>query len=131
VNTIVADEKRGVTVRAVLENQGGSYNSQISQVTAAGGRVKDLHLVDRLLRARQGDRRRLRHIDREGIPGSGAHEHDAARAVGGALFGSQPRVPHGSRLGGVAEHPVFVGLARGGESGVGVVDGGDDVTVQV
>ena len=40
MNAIVADEHRGVTVRAVLENQGGSYNSQISQVTGAGGSVK-------------------------------------------------------------------------------------------
>ncbi|QUQ64011.1 phospholipase D-like domain-containing protein [Kutzneria sp. CA-103260] len=40
VNAMVADAQRGVAVRAVLENQNGSYNSQISQLTAAGGQVK-------------------------------------------------------------------------------------------
>jgi PLD-like domain/Putative Ig domain len=38
VNAIVADEKRGVTVRVVVENP-SSYSAEISQVTAAGGRV--------------------------------------------------------------------------------------------
>ncbi len=40
VNAIVADAQRGVTVRAVLENENGSYNSEISKVTSAGGQVK-------------------------------------------------------------------------------------------
>src|SRR5579875_2063354 len=40
VNAIVADEKRGVTVRVVAEDQGGSYDSELNQVTAAGGQVK-------------------------------------------------------------------------------------------
>jgi hypothetical protein len=40
VNAMVADAQRGVAVRAVLENQSGAYNSEISQLTAAGGQVK-------------------------------------------------------------------------------------------
>jgi len=40
VNAMVADAQRGVAVRAVLENQNGSYNTQISQLTSAGGQVK-------------------------------------------------------------------------------------------
>jgi hypothetical protein len=40
VNAVVADAQRGVTVRAVLENENGSYNSEISQLTSAGGQVK-------------------------------------------------------------------------------------------
>ncbi|HEV2638847.1 MAG TPA: phospholipase D-like domain-containing protein [Actinocrinis sp.] len=39
INAIVADEKRGVTVRAVLENESSAYNSEISEITAAGGTV--------------------------------------------------------------------------------------------
>ncbi|NUP47185.1 MAG: hypothetical protein HOW97_07700 [Catenulispora sp.] len=39
INAIVAAAQRGVAVRCVLENTGGSYNSQISQVQAAGAQV--------------------------------------------------------------------------------------------
>ncbi|MFD0631783.1 phospholipase D-like domain-containing protein [Catenulispora yoronensis] len=39
INAIVAAAQRGVTVRCVLENTGGSYNSEISQVQAAGVQV--------------------------------------------------------------------------------------------
>jgi hypothetical protein len=39
VNAIVADAKRGVTVRCVLENESNTYASEISEVTAAGGKV--------------------------------------------------------------------------------------------
>ena len=39
VNAIVADAKRGVTVRCVLENEDSDYASEISEVTAAGGKV--------------------------------------------------------------------------------------------
>ncbi|HEX4789190.1 MAG TPA: phospholipase D-like domain-containing protein [Actinospica sp.] len=39
VNAIVADAKRGVTVRCVLENESNTYASEISEVTAAGGTV--------------------------------------------------------------------------------------------
>ncbi|MEY9859173.1 hypothetical protein ABH935_004801 [Catenulispora sp. GAS73] len=39
VSAIVAAAQRGVTVRCVLENTGGKYNSQISQVEAAGVKV--------------------------------------------------------------------------------------------
>ena len=39
VNAIVADAKRGVTVRLVLENESSAYASEISEVEAAGGKV--------------------------------------------------------------------------------------------
>ena len=39
VNAIVADAKRGVTVRLVLENESSDYASEISEVEAAGGKV--------------------------------------------------------------------------------------------
>jgi hypothetical protein len=39
VNAIVADAKRGVVVRCVLENESNTYASEISEVTAAGGKV--------------------------------------------------------------------------------------------
>ena len=39
VNAIVADAKRGVTVRCVLEDESSDYASEISEVTAAGGTV--------------------------------------------------------------------------------------------
>ncbi|GAA1995417.1 phospholipase D-like domain-containing protein [Catenulispora subtropica] len=39
VNAIVSAAQRGVAVRCVLENTGGSYNTQISQVQAAGAQV--------------------------------------------------------------------------------------------
>ncbi len=39
VNAIVADAQRGVVVRCVLENESNTYGSEISQVTAAGGKV--------------------------------------------------------------------------------------------
>jgi hypothetical protein len=39
VNAIVADAKRGVTVRMVLENESSEWQSEISEVTAAGGKV--------------------------------------------------------------------------------------------
>ncbi len=39
VNAIVADAQRGVAVRVVAENTGGSYTTQLGQVTAAGGKV--------------------------------------------------------------------------------------------
>ena len=39
VNAIVADEQRGVTVRVVAENENGTYNTELNQVTAAGGKV--------------------------------------------------------------------------------------------
>jgi hypothetical protein len=38
VSAIVADEKRGVTVRVVVEDP-SSYSTELSQVTAAGGKV--------------------------------------------------------------------------------------------
>ena len=39
VNAIVADAKRGVAVRLVLENESSAYASEISEVEAAGGKV--------------------------------------------------------------------------------------------
>ncbi len=39
VNAIVADAQRGVTVRVVAENENGTYNTQLNQVTSAGGKV--------------------------------------------------------------------------------------------
>ena len=39
VNAIVADAKRGVTVRCVLENESSDYQTEINEVTAAGGKV--------------------------------------------------------------------------------------------
>ncbi|MEY9895030.1 hypothetical protein ABIA35_003066 [Catenulispora sp. MAP12-49] len=39
INAVIAAQKRGVTVRCVLENTGGKYNSEISQVEAAGVKV--------------------------------------------------------------------------------------------
>jgi phosphatidylserine/phosphatidylglycerophosphate/cardiolipin synthase-like enzyme len=39
VNAIVADAKRGVAVRVVVENQNSSYTTQLNQVKAAGGRT--------------------------------------------------------------------------------------------
>ncbi|GAA2666738.1 phospholipase D-like domain-containing protein [Streptomyces lunalinharesii] len=39
VNAVVADAKRGVTVRVVAENQGSKYSKQLKKVTAAGGKV--------------------------------------------------------------------------------------------
>ncbi|MBO0843524.1 MAG: hypothetical protein J2O46_10085, partial [Nocardioides sp.] len=39
VNAIVAAENRGVTVRVVSEDESGEYDSQLAQVTAAGGSV--------------------------------------------------------------------------------------------
>ncbi|GAA1906094.1 putative Ig domain-containing protein [Streptantibioticus ferralitis] len=39
VNAIVADAQRGVAVRVVAENQSSKYNTQLNQVTAAGGKV--------------------------------------------------------------------------------------------
>ncbi|MFE7314416.1 phosphatidylserine/phosphatidylglycerophosphate/cardiolipin synthase family protein [Streptomyces sp. NPDC057555] len=39
VNAIVADAKRGVTVRVVAENQSSKYSKQLKKVTAAGGKV--------------------------------------------------------------------------------------------
>jgi phosphatidylserine/phosphatidylglycerophosphate/cardiolipin synthase-like enzyme len=39
VNAIVADAKRGVTVRLVLENESSAYASEISEVEAAGAKV--------------------------------------------------------------------------------------------
>lgn len=40
VNAVVAAAKRGVTVRVVAENEGGSYTTDLNEVTAAGGKVK-------------------------------------------------------------------------------------------
>jgi phosphatidylserine/phosphatidylglycerophosphate/cardiolipin synthase-like enzyme len=39
VNAIVADAKRGVAVRLVLENESNDYSSEISEVESAGGKV--------------------------------------------------------------------------------------------
>ena len=39
VNAIVADAKRGVAVRMVLENESSEWQSEINEVTAAGGKV--------------------------------------------------------------------------------------------
>ncbi|WP_063771528.1 phospholipase D-like domain-containing protein [Streptacidiphilus albus] len=39
VNAIVADAKRGVAVRMVIENESSAYQSEINEVTAAGGKV--------------------------------------------------------------------------------------------
>jgi phosphatidylserine/phosphatidylglycerophosphate/cardiolipin synthase-like enzyme len=39
VNAIVADAKRGVTVRVVVENESSAYASEISEVQSAGGTV--------------------------------------------------------------------------------------------
>lgn len=39
VNALVADEKRGVAVRVVAENQSSKYSKQLKKVTAAGGKV--------------------------------------------------------------------------------------------
>ncbi|KUL34364.1 cardiolipin synthase [Streptomyces sp. NRRL F-4489] len=39
VNAVVADAKRGVTVRVVAENQSSKYSKRLRQVTAAGGKV--------------------------------------------------------------------------------------------
>ena len=39
VNAIVADAKRGVTVRVVAENESNSYTTELNEVTAAGGKV--------------------------------------------------------------------------------------------
>jgi phosphatidylserine/phosphatidylglycerophosphate/cardiolipin synthase-like enzyme len=39
VNAIVTDARRGVAVRVVVENQNGTYNTQLNQVTAAGGKT--------------------------------------------------------------------------------------------
>ncbi|MFI6475353.1 phosphatidylserine/phosphatidylglycerophosphate/cardiolipin synthase family protein [Streptomyces sp. NPDC050516] len=39
VNAVVADAKRGVTVRVVAENQSSQYSKQLKQVIAAGGKV--------------------------------------------------------------------------------------------
>ena len=40
VNAVVADAQRGVAVRVVAENEGGSYTSELNKVIAAGGQVK-------------------------------------------------------------------------------------------
>ena len=40
VNAIVADAKRGVTVRVVAENESNTYTTELNEVTAAGGSVK-------------------------------------------------------------------------------------------
>jgi len=40
VNAVVAAAQRGVAVRVVAEDQGGAYDSELNQVTAAGGHVK-------------------------------------------------------------------------------------------
>ncbi len=40
VKAVVADAKRGVTVRVVAENQRSKYSKQLKKVTAAGGKVK-------------------------------------------------------------------------------------------
>ena len=39
VNAIVADAKRGVAVRLVIENESSAYQSEINEVTAAGGKA--------------------------------------------------------------------------------------------
>ena len=39
VSAIVADAKRGVAVRMVIENESSAYQSEINEVTAAGGKV--------------------------------------------------------------------------------------------
>jgi phosphatidylserine/phosphatidylglycerophosphate/cardiolipin synthase-like enzyme len=39
VNAIVADAKRGVAVRLVVENESSDYSSEINEVTAAGGKA--------------------------------------------------------------------------------------------
>ncbi|WP_327299005.1 MULTISPECIES: phospholipase D-like domain-containing protein [unclassified Streptomyces] len=39
VNAVVADAKRGVTVRVVAENQSSKYSKELEEVTAAGGKV--------------------------------------------------------------------------------------------
>ncbi|MFJ5290679.1 phosphatidylserine/phosphatidylglycerophosphate/cardiolipin synthase family protein [Streptomyces sp. NPDC088348] len=39
VNAVVADAKRGVTVRVVAENQSSKYSEELQKVTAAGGKV--------------------------------------------------------------------------------------------
>jgi hypothetical protein len=39
VNAIVADAKRGVTVRVVAENESSTYTTELNEVTAAGGKV--------------------------------------------------------------------------------------------
>ncbi|MGG2464540.1 phospholipase D-like domain-containing protein [Streptomyces sp. RGM 3693] len=39
VNAVVADAKRGVTIRVVAENQSSKYSKQLKKVTAAGGKV--------------------------------------------------------------------------------------------
>jgi len=39
VNAIVADAKRGVAVRLVIENESSDYQSEINEVTAAGGKA--------------------------------------------------------------------------------------------
>jgi len=39
VNAIVADAKRGVAVRMVVENESSEWQSEINEVTAAGGKV--------------------------------------------------------------------------------------------
>jgi hypothetical protein len=40
VNAIVADAQRGVAVRVVAENESGTYNTELNEVTSAGGKVK-------------------------------------------------------------------------------------------
>ena len=39
VNAIVADAKRGVAVRLVIENEASAYSTEINEVTAAGGKA--------------------------------------------------------------------------------------------
>ena len=39
VNAIVADARRGVAVRVVVENLNSAYTTELNQVTAAGGKT--------------------------------------------------------------------------------------------
>ena len=79
LSAIVAASNRGVTVRAVIENENNEWASGISEVEAAGAQGHHLHLVDRVLRPRQDDHRRLRHVDGEGVPRLGEHDRQLAQ----------------------------------------------------
>lgn len=85
VDAIAARAQVGVTVRLVLESP-SSYSSEISEIENSKRHGGRLLLQHRLLRARQGGRRRLRpeHPERRGRLDERHHQ----------LAGQQPRAGH-------------------------------------
>ncbi len=67
VNAIVAAEKRGVTVRVVVESP-SSYTTRAQRSHRRRRQGDRVFRSQRLLHPRQGDHRRLRHGDRQDLP---------------------------------------------------------------